>query len=239
MQITPVTLKQGILTRYYARTIGGSIMATDEVLEDTKYPEVIKAAARLSAALYLTVDVDCTNLLARAQNANYTFGDGVSLACAAHTLADGGTWSNQMTVPLPPSVLACSTARTAVTKYPGHNGWPGFGGIMLDGVAFPVDQQSVWETLVGSKMTPTAGNFAEMNVVPGMKLKTVPIRWWNNTTTNYCFLTDAKNGVQHRWKRKPRSMSWVTDGNQTMVWAITARYTTGCSDARSVFFVGA
>lgn len=237
--LSPVTVKEGAVWTYLARTIAGSITATEEILEDNLYPEVIKAAARLSSAYYLTVDVDCTNMKARAQNADYTGGDGVSLASASHTLPDGGTWSNQMAVPLPPSVLLVSTARTAVRKFPGHNGYTGFGGYELKLVTFPVEQETVWEQLVNSEKTPTAGNFAEINIVPRMGLKTVPDVYWTNTTTNCMFITDCSKGVQHRWRAKPKSRTYVTDGNQSMTWAIRGRHATGWSDPRGVFFNGA
>lgn len=239
MNITPVTLREGALTRYYARTIAGEITATDEVMEDTKYPEVVRAVAYLNAALYLTLDVDMTNILARAWNTDYAITDGMSqpLASASHQAGEGVTWSNTMAVPLPPSVLSVSTARAAVRAFPGHNGYRGFGNYMLKKVVCPIEQESIWETLVLSEKTPVAGNFAEINIVQRMKLKVVPIVYWQNTTTNYGFITNAKNGIQHRWKRKPRSRTWTTNGSQTLVWSCSARWSNGCSDARGFYGV--
>jgi hypothetical protein len=79
----------------------------------------------------------------------------------------------------------------------------------------------------------------EINVVNNLNIEAVPIKYWNNTTTNYIFQTDCDNGLQLRWRRKPKSRSWVENSQELMQHSQTARWSRGWSDARSVLGVEA
>lgn len=231
------TLREGYLTRYIARKFGQKLIITEEALEDTKYERVLDAARRLKRAMWKTADMDATLMLVRATNTSYVGGDGLPLASASHTLANGGTFSNTMSTPMSPSVPAITVARSAVMKYPGHDGITE--GYDFEKVVCPVEQWAVWEGLTKSSMAPEPGNFAEINVVKPLDLKVVPLRFWTNTSTNYCYITDCDNGVNFRWRRRPRSRTWVDNDNEVMKYGISARWARGWTDPRCVHFVNA
>lgn len=231
-------IREGFITRYIARKFGLRLIVTDEAVEDNKYPEVLKLGKRLSRALYKTLDIDCTNILVRAQNSAYTGGDGVPLASASHTLPNGGTWSNTFATPLAPSRIAVGSAVSLMRKFPGHDGVTE--GAEPKKIVHPTEQWMTWSGILNSTMAPEAGNFAEINAVKrDLDLTAVSVKYWTNTTTNWGIITDADNGVQMRWKRKPRKNSWVENSNETMLYSITARWSRGWSDARGFFFSNA
>lgn len=231
-------IREGFITRYIARKFGLRLIVTDEAVEDNKYPEVLKLGKRLSRALYKTLDIDCTNILVRAQNSAYTGGDGVPLASASHTLPNGGTWSNTFATPLAPSRIAVGSAVSLMRKFPGHDGVTE--GAEPKKIVHPTEQWMTWSGILNSTMAPEAGNFAEINAVKrDLDLTAVSIKYWSNTTTNWGIITDADNGVQMRWRRKPRKNSWVENSNETMLYSITARWSRGWSDARGFFFSNA
>lgn len=231
------TIKQGYAKRYNALTYGLKAIVTEEALEDEKYSEVIKMAKRLKRATWKTCDYLAVTMLARAENANYPGGDGVPLASTSHPLAQGGTWSNTMAVPMTPSVQAVTIARAAMMRFPSQDGTIEV--VEPEKVVCTADGWGDWFGLTKSDMDPRAGNYAEINVVKGLNLEVVVVPYWTNTTSNYCFITDHPDGLQWRWKRRPRGRSWMENDNETMKYSNSMRCAFGWSDPRGVYFVGA
>ncbi len=236
-EIAVGTIREGTLTRYTARTFGLKILITEELMEDSKYPEAIKAARHLKRAMWKTVDIDAALMLVRAENTGYVGGDSLSLANSAHTLANGGTFSNTMATPMSPSRAAVIVARAAIRTLPGHDGIRE--GYKPEKVLCPVEQESAWEGIMLSDKAPEPGNFNEINVVKRLSMDLVPITQWTNTTTNWAITTDAEGGLQMRFRRKPRSKTWTENDYEIMKHGISARWARGWSDPRGVYFVGA
>lgn len=237
VEIGTGSIREGFLTRYTPSKYALKLVVTDEAMEDNKYPETLKLAKRLDRAIYKTFDVDNTNILIRAQNSSYVGGDGVPLASASHTLPNGGTWSNTLATPLAPSRIALITVISLLKKIPGHDGI--VDGVEARKVVYPTEQWGVWGGILGSKMAPEPGNFAEINVLKELDIDQVAVKYWSNTTTNWGVVTNAENGLQAKWRRKPRSKSWVENDNETMKYSISARWARGWSDARGFFFSNA
>lgn len=226
------TIREGYISRYIARKFALKLIVTDEAMEDKKYPKVIECARRLKRAMWKTVEIDAAYMLARGWTTGYTGGDGVVLFSASHTLPQGGTFSNNLAVAMSPSKQAVVAATTMCYKMVGHDGIVG-AGVKPKKIACPVDQWAVWSEITKSEKTPTAGNFAEINVVnKDLDLEIVPIVYWNNTTTNWAMLTDADNGLSFRWKRRPKNRTWVDNDNELLKYSISARWSRGWSDPR-------
>ena len=230
------TIREGVLTRYLSRTFGLKIIISEELMEDSKYPEAIKAARHLKRAMWKTVDVDAALVLVRAENTNYVGGDGLCLANSAHLLPQGGTFSNTMATPMSPSRAAVIVARANAGVLPGLDGVRE--GYMLEKVVCPVAQLSVWEGIVGSEYVPESNN-NEINVVKKLNLDVVPVIQWTNTDTNYAFITDCEDGLRFKWRRKPKSGTWTENDHEVAKHKISARWTRGWTNPRGLYFVGA
>jgi hypothetical protein len=112
-------------------------------------------------------------------------------------------------------------------------------GYELKSVLCPTEQWGVWDGILGSSMNPVAGNFAEINVTKKLNLTAQTIKWWNTTTTNYAYLTDADSGFNFRWRRRPRARSWVENNREQMRYAISARFAHGITNFRATIGVNA
>jgi len=239
MAISVGTVREGVLTRYNSRTFAQKLIVTREAMEDTKYDQALKLARRLKRSMHKTCDIDATNILVRAFNSSYVGGDGVSLGSSSHTLPNGGTFSNIMATPMSPSRAAMIVATSQLKKFPGHDGITE--GVMPKEIVCPVDQWAVWEVLTKSTKAPEAGEFNAINVVnQTLSIDDVVANpYWSNTTTNWGIITDAENGLNFLWRRKPSSDDWVENNQQTYIYAISARWARGWSDPRGFYGVNA
>lgn len=238
-EIPTGTITPHYITRYLSRTFGLKLIVTEEAIEDNKYDKVIDAARRLKRSMFKTVDIDATLIFVRMFNTAYAGGDGQPLCSASHPIANGETFSNLMATPLSPSRLAVIAARSQIMKYPDHSGQ--VEGYDVEKVVCPVEQWAVWEGLVMSTKAPEPGQFNEINVVNNMfdKADVVPIKYWGNTTTNWAILTDCEDKINWRWRRRPRSRTWVDNDQELMKYGITARWGRGWSDPRCILGVNA
>lgn len=233
--IPAVTITEDYVTRYFARKFTAKLMITEETVEDCKYPVVTDMARFLKRSMFKTMDIDMTFLLVRATNANYVGGDGVALASTAHTLANGGTFSNMFAVAQSPSRLALINATSQIRKYPGHDGITE--GYEPKKIVCPTEQWAVWAGILKSTHAPEAGQFNEINVVNSeLDLSVVDIPYWDNTTTAWGIITDAPNGLQYRVRRRPRTNDWVDNEQEVMNYSISARWSRGWSDPRGFFY---
>lgn len=232
------TIYEGPLTRFNARTYGQRMIVSDEALEDMKYDKVIQAAKRNNRSLWKLADFDATLVLARATNTGFVGGDGQPLASASHVTPTGTTYSNMLATAMSPSKASLVIARAQLMQQVGHDN-------LIDGneakkAVYPVQQWGVWREIVGSTNDPTPGAFNAINVVNrDMDLELVPVKYWNNTTTNWALITDAELGLMWFWRRKPKSNTWVTEDKTMMNYAITARWTRGWVNPRCILFSNA
>jgi len=228
------TIQEGAQTRYTAATYALGIGVSEEILEDAKYPEVIRAAMRLKRALYITVDVSSAQVLVRMFNTGFPLGDGQPLGSTTHTLPNGSTFSNQMAVAMAPSRAAVTIVRAQIRKLPSHDGINGAAMLRGKCILCPVDQESAWEVILGSKNAPEPGEYNALNIANKMNLDLYPNVFWNNTTTNWGMKTDAEDGFKFFWRRRPRSRSWINNEQGIMKYSIDARWVSGCSEPRIV-----
>lgn len=232
-QISVGSITEGYLTRYFSRTFALRLNVTEEALEDQKYDTIIDAAKRLKRAMVKTVEIDAANLFARAWNTSYTGGDGQPLFSASHTLPSGGTFSNTLATPLTPSKAAIATITSACRQLPGHDGiTEGYEPVK---VLAPEEQWATWMELTESTKDPTLNSYNAVNIVRSLGLTVVTNRYWTNTTTNWMVLTDCPNGLNWRWRRRPRNNSWVENSQEVMSYKISSRWSRGWTDPRCAY----
>lgn len=228
---------EGPLTRYNSRTYGQRIIVSEEAMEDMKYDKVINAAKRNVRSIYKLVDFDGVLVLVRATDTNFVGGDGKPLASTTHNLPGGGTYSNMLAVAMSPSKASMYIARAQLRQQVGHDGL--IEGFDIKSVVFPVQQEGVWDEVLDSAKDPTPGAFNAVNSIYKEKITKVPVKYWNNTTTNWLLRTDAENGLTWFWRRKPKSNTWVTEDKTMMNYGISARWSRGWTNPRGVLFSNA
>lgn len=237
-EIQAGTVREGFLQRYTALTLAGKLIITEEAMDDGKYPEAIDMGRHLLRAQKLTVEYDAALVLARATNTAYVGGDGVTLANTAHTLPNGGTWSNMFATAQSPSRVALSNGIAQLMGYPGEDGY--LSPVMPKTVVHPKEQWATWKGILGSTLDPVDGNFARINAVKAeYDIKPVCVPYWSNTTTNWYIGTNAKRGLRFLWRKKPSKRTWVDNDHMVMKHARTMRYALGWTNARCMLFSNA
>lgn len=235
-EIPALSLTEGYTKRYTARKFTARYIVTEEAMDDSKYPKVIQAVKRLKRAGFKTKDIDATNVLVRATNASFPGPDGVSLASASHPLAAGGSFSNTLATPMAPSTTSWNNAIAQLDQMVDHDGI--IQGYQAVAVLHPVQQRGAWTVLLNSQMDPEFGNMSAVNVIKKYDndIKRVQLRYWTNTTTNWCIQTDCDNGFQMRDRKKFTSKTWIEYNQELMNYSLSGRWDVGFSDPRCCLF---
>lgn len=235
-EIQALQIREGFLKRYLPRVLAGKLVITQEAMEDGKYPESINMARHLKTSGVLTPEYDCAIMLGRATNASFVGGDNVPLASTAHTLPNGGTFSNKLGTAAAPSRIALTNAIAQLMHYPGMHGL--IVPVRPKMVVYPSEQWGVWRGIMGSEKSPEAGNFAEINVIKADygDITLCPVPFWVSTTTQWFIKTDAPKGLRFLWRRKPATRTWVDNDNMVMKHAFSERYAIGWTNARGVLW---
>lgn len=93
------TASQGFIQRYTHITYAKGFVVTEEAIDDDQYMVIAKKRSKsLGFSVRQTQEVVAANVLNRAFNASYAYGDGKELIATDHPNFTGGTWSNELTV---------------------------------------------------------------------------------------------------------------------------------------------
>ena len=221
--------------RYNHETIAMGFSITEEAIEDNLYDSLsARYTKALARAMAYTKQVKGANILNRAFNSSYTFGDGVVLCSTAHPLVSGGTNSNR---PSTASDLNETSLEAAIIQI---SNWTDERGLLVAGkpkrLIIPADLMFVAQRLLKSEgRVGTADN--DINAVNSMGV--IPGGFSVNhylTDTNAWFVsTDIPNGLKY-FVRTPMSTSMDGDfdtGNAR--YKARERYSFGVSDPLGVF----
>ncbi len=231
-EISTGTINEGTRTRYLALTYARKLIVTEEALEDEKYERVIDSVRRLKRVGWKTVDINATQMLVNGFDTAFPGGDGLPLWSAAHTLPDGGTFSNVAAAPAAPSVAALVPVVSQIRKLVGHDGIEeGYSPVRI---LSPTEQWGDWSEILQSKFEPITNNFATVNVINAdYKLTNSDLKFWNNTTTDWAVQTDVEDQLQVKWRRRFKSQTWVDNSGMNMLYSLSARWVVGWSDPRN------
>ena len=227
--------QEAYTARYTHETIAMGFSITEEAIEDNLYDSLSARYTKgLARAMAYTKQVKAANVLNRAFNSSYTYGDGKVLCATDHPLVSGGTNSNR---PSSGADLNETSLEAAIIQLAN---WTDERGLLIAAKAnkliIPADLMFVAERLMKTdSRVGTADNdinaIKSMGVVPGGFSV-------NNflTDTNAWFLTtDVPNGLKH-FTRAPMATSMDGDfdtGNAR--YKARERYSFGVSDPLGIF----
>ena len=227
--------QEAYTARYTHETIAMGFSITEEAIEDNLYDSLSARYTKgLARAMAYTKQIKAANVLNRAFNSSYTYGDGKVLCATDHPLVSGGTNSNR---PSSGADLNETSLEAAIIQL---SNWTDERGLLIAAKAnkliIPADLMFVAERLMKTdSRVGTADNdinaIKSMGVVPGGFSV-------NNflTDTNAWFLTtDVPNGLKH-FTRAPMATSMDGDfdtGNAR--YKARERYSFGVSDPLGIF----
>ena len=227
--------QEAYTARYNHETIAMGFSITEEAMEDNLYDSLsARYTKALARAMAYTKQVKGANILNRAFNASYTYGDGVVLCSTAHPLVSGGTNSNR---PTTASDLNETSLESAIIQI---SNWTDERGLLVAGkpkkLVIPPDLMFIAQRLLKTEgRVGTADNdinaVRSMGVIPGG----FSVNHYLTDTNAWFITTDIPNGLKY-FIRTPMSTSMDGDfdtGNAR--YKARERYSFGVSDALGVF----
>lgn len=221
---------QGPIKRAQAATYAGGLELSREVVKDSKYPMIKKAASSLGRATRLTPEYLFAQFLDRAFNTGFPVtADNLPLCSTVHLLPDGTTTSNALATPAAMAESSMEDMLTALRTIIGPDG-------MLSPEDFKqwiVPSSLNMLAMKLSKTERTVGsNFNDESNVYGKKVMTFD---YLTNATRFFAQTDNENGIFWDWREKPDFIRDNTALTLQAVFVAFFRAMWGCEDFRGIF----
>lgn len=224
---------QGFLDRSTHVTYSLGFIITKELVEDDQYDKVASMKAKaLARSMRHTKEIVAANILNRAFNTSYTYGDGKALIVSDHPNIAGGTWSNVLTVASDLSEAALEQAWVQIAKYTDDRGLRI--AVKPKKLIVPVDIALDAMKIMGTEYEVGTNNNT-INVVKSKYPGGVVVNHFLTDTDAWFIQTDVPNGMKH-YERIAASFSmddeFETDNAK---FKARERYSFTCSDKRNIF----
>lgn len=225
--------QQGFVDRYTHVVWALGFIITKELVEDDLYDVAGERKAKgLAFSMRQTKEINGANILNRAFNASYTYGDGVSLINASHPNVAGGTWSNQIAVAADISEAALEQATIDIQKYTNDRGLRI--AVVPQKLVIPVDLDYEANKIMDTHYEVGTNNNT-VNLVRSRFPGGIVKNHYLTDTDAWFILTNVPNGMTH-FERRADSFSQDDDfDTDNAKFKATARYSFGCSDKRSIY----
>lgn len=225
--------QQGFIDRYTHVVYALGFIITKEMVEDDLYDVAGERKAKgLAFSMRQTKEVNGANILNRAFNSSYTFGDGVSLINASHPNVAGGTWSNEIAVAADISEAALEQAVIDLGKFTDDRGLRI--AVKPQKLVVPVDLDFEANKIMDTTYEVGTNNNT-VNLVRSRFPKGVVVNHYLTDTDAWFILTNVPNGMTY-FSRRDDSFAMDDDfDTDNAKFKATSRYSFGCSDKRSIY----
>lgn len=225
--------QQGFVDRYTHVKYGLGFIITKEMVEDDQY-DVIgnKKAKALAFSMRQTRETVAANILNRAFNSNYTYGDGKELCNSVRPNVRGGTWSNIISVAADISETTLEQAVIDIAKF--KNDASLAIAVRPRKIVIPVDQQFEVEKIMKTEYEVGTNNNT-VNVVRHQFPGGVVVNHYLTDTDAWFILTDVSDGMKC-FERRAEDFSMDDDfDTDNAKFKATARYSYGATDKRCIY----
>lgn len=231
-EITMDNAKQGYSNRVVHTTWALGYRITEEAREDNQYKETIgKLTPMLARSMRTTKEIVGHNLLNRAFNGSYTFGDGVALCSNAHP-TEAGNQSNVAAISADISDAALRAIYYQARQAKDDKGLPI--DVSLRNIIAPITKElEIKEILKSSKLVNT--NYNNINVWNDGLIKGVICTPYLTSASAWFVQTDVSDGLI-MYKRKGLVIDVDTDFlTKDVVVTARERYSHTCNDWRAIY----
>jgi Mu-like prophage major head subunit gpT len=227
------TEQQGFVDRYTHTVWALGFIITKEMVDDDQYDVVGERKAKgLAFSMRQTKEINAANVLNRAFNASFTYGDGVALISTAHPNIAGGTWSNRLAADADLSEAALEQACIDIQKYTNDRGLRI--AVQPQKLVVPVDLDFEANKIMDTKYEVGTNNNT-VNLVRSRFPGGVVKNHYLTDTDAWFILTNVPNGMTY-FERNPDSFSQDDDfDTDNAKFKARSRYSFGCSDKRSIY----
>lgn len=225
--------QQGFMDRATHATYGLGFGVSKELVEDNQYQGTAsRKAADLAYSMRQTKEVLAANVLNRAFNGAFTYGDGVSLVNASHPNVAGGTWSNSIAIASDISEAALEQACIDIGKYTNDRGLRI--SVRPQKLIVPVDLDFEVNKIMQTEYEVGTANNTK-NIVRSRFPGGVVVNHYLTDTDAWFIQTDVPNGLTYL-ERRPDTFSMDEDfTTDNALYKATARYSFACPDKKNVY----
>ncbi len=225
--------QQGFIDRYTHVVYALGFIITKELVEDDLYDVAGERKAKgLAFSMRQTKEVVAANILNRAFNSSFTYGDGKELLNNARPNVAGGTWSNIIAVAADISEAALEQACIDIGKYTNDRGLRI--AVKPQKLIVPVDLDFEANKIMDTQYEVGTNNNT-VNLVRSRFPKGVVVNHYLTDVDAWFILTNVPNGMTY-FERRPDAFSMDDDfDTDNAKFKATARYSFGCSDKRSIY----
>ncbi len=227
------TEQQGFVDRYTHVVYGLGFIITKEMVEDDLYDVVGERKAQgLAFSMRQTKEIIGANILNRAFNTSYTYGDGKALIVSDHPNIAGGTWSNVLATAADLSEASLEQATIDIQKYTSDRGLRI--AVMPKSLIIPVDLSYEADKIMKTQYeVGTANN--TVNVVRSKFPGGVIVNHYLTDTDAWFMKTNVPNGMTY-YERRADTFGQDDDfDTDNARFKATSRYSFGCSDKKSIY----
>ena len=233
---TPVSYdseQQGFVDRYTHVVYSLGFIITKEMVDDDLYDVAGERKAKgLAFSMRQTKEVIAANILNRAFNSSFTYGDGKELCNSTRPNVAGGTWSNIIAVSADISEAALEQACIDIGKFTNDRGLRI--AVKPQKLIVPVDLDFEANKIMDTQYEVGTNNNT-VNLVRSRFPKGVVVNHYLTDTDAWFILTNVPNGMTH-FERNPDSFAHDDDfDSDNAKFKARSRYSFGCSDKRSIY----
>jgi len=230
------TEQQGFQEKYTHVEFALGFIITKIIYDDDQYDIVGKRKAQvLAMAARQTKETFHANILNRAFNTSYVYGDGKELCNSVRPNIRGGTWSNIIATAADISEAALEQACIDISKYTDDRG----SRIMVkpQKLIVPTDLDFEANKIMRTEYQVDSNNNT-VNLVRSRFPGGVCINNYLTNTTQWYIITDVKDGMKY-FERRADTFTFDDDfDTDNAKYKFTTRYSFGASEKRAIYGSG-
>lgn len=227
--------EQGFIDRFTHITYALGFIITREMHEDgISVTESLRRAEALAFSIRQSIETVAANVLNRAFNSSYTFGDGKELCAEDHPNKSGGTFRNEPSTAADLSETSLEQCLIDIGDFKSDKGLQV--AIRAKKLIIPTELQFEAERIMKSSQRVSSAN-NDINAIKssGVLPDGYTINHYLTDADAFFIKTDCPNGMTHYQRR---AMEFGTDDDfdtENAKFKSTFRGSWGCADKRGVF----
>jgi hypothetical protein len=227
-------MEQGFTQRYTHAVVALGFIITREMYEDNQYVQIgLRKTKGLVFSMKQTKETIAANILNRAFNATYTYGDGKELCATDNPNKSGGTWRNELTVAADLSEASLEQACIDIGEFTNDRGM--LIKVMPKLLIIPPELEFDAARILKSIQQPgTANN--DINALRTLsKIPNMTVNHYLTDSDAWFIKTDAPDGLKY-FQRRGLEVGTENDwSTENAMYKASERYSFGATEKRSIF----
>ena len=227
-------MEQGWINRYTHAVVALGFIVTREMYEDNQYMEIgLRKTKGLVFSLKQTKEVVHANILNRAFNNGYTYGDGVELCSEVNPNKSGGTWRNELDTAADLSEASLEQACIDIGEFTNDRGM--LIKVLPKALIIPPELEFDAARLLKSIQQPGVAN-NDINALKSLaKIPGVVVNHYLTDADAWFIKTDCPDGLK-TFQRRALEVGTENDfDTENARFKSSERYSAGVTDKRSIF----